>query len=493
MPDGGGLRLFETRNATIALSLLIAVYLAGYVFFYPSSITIADEGSYIRQAQLMLEGSTAVPIVNPFTGEPGTFEPVNDYPLGTALLLVPFVAAGGPSAVYWPMLVCTILGVIITGRWLYEQGRSPLWAALVIAYPATMVMGRVAMSEAPSLLLAATGLWLFWRGLDGSRSRSVWLVAGFVAGLSFAFRESNALLFAPLFAGALLRRERGLTKLIVGGVLGLGVRAFSAWLFFGDPLLTKPSDEFSLDALPDTLPTYLFSLLVLVPGGLVAAFAYRGNRRPEVISTVAIFVSFYLLYGYSAETSGWAKRLVLGPRYFIPLLPLLSWCAADVWPRLSLSLVARLGPRREPRVRRVAAGVCLLALLLLAPASVAVQRAHGRGSFEQATIREAIRDNTENGSVIVTNWRATGKFIDLVHGRQTILRRESASRRQLDRLIERSGSFQVVLLDRNDSAFWRRNAMDNRLFMASLDYPRELLLDLEPTPTDRLRIWRIGQ
>jgi len=141
----------------------------------------------------------------------------------------------------------------------------------------------------------------------------------------------------------------------------------------------------------------------------------------------------------------------------------------------------------------VAAAVCLLALLLLAPASVAVQRAHGRWSFEQATIREAIRDNTENGSVIVTNWRATGKFIDLVHGRQTILRRERVSRRQLDRLIERSGSFHVVLLDRNDSAFWRRNAMDNRLFMASLDYPRELLLDLEATPTDRLRIWRIGQ
>ena len=490
MPNDGGLRLFETRNATIALTLLVGVYAGGFVLFYPASITIADEGSYIRQAQLMLQGSTAVPIVNPFTGAPGTFEPVNDYPLGTALVLLPFLALAGPAAVYWPMLGCVIFAVAITARWLHEQGRSPLWAVLVLAYPATLVMGRVAMSEAPSLLLAATGLWLFWRG--AGRTGPAWLLAGFLAGLSFAFRESNALLFAPLFVGALVRRDTGWPALLAGGLLGLAVRVVSAWFFFGDPLLTKAPDEFTLAAVADTLPTYLFSLLILVPGGLVAAFAYRGPRRIEVISTIAIFVSFYLLYGYSAESSGWAKRLMLGPRYFIPLLPLLSWCAAEVWPRLSAALLDRLGPPREAALRRVAGWACLLSLLLMAPASLAVQQVHGRWALEQASIREAIRAHTADGSVIVTNWRATGKFIDLVHGRRTVLRRERASRRQLDRLIAQNGSFHVVFLDRSDSAFWRRNAIDNTLFLAGIDYPRHLLLDLEATPTDRLRIWRVG-
>ncbi len=141
------------------------MYAVGFALFYPATVTVADEGTYIRQAQLMRQGSTSIELVNPFTGEPSELRPINGYPLGTALFLLPFVSIGGREAACLLSLVCTLAGIAITGRWLKEQEYSPLWAVLLLSYPATIVMGRVAMSEAPSLLVVALGLWLTWRGL----------------------------------------------------------------------------------------------------------------------------------------------------------------------------------------------------------------------------------------------------------------------------------------------------------------------------------------
>jgi hypothetical protein len=49
----------------------------------------------------------------------------------------------------------------------------------------------------------------------------------------------------------------------------------------------------------------------------------------------------------------------------------------------------------------------------------------------------------------------------------------------------------VVFLDRNDSAFWRQNAAGNAAFIHSFPEPPKLDLDLEVSPTERLRIWRV--
>ena len=393
-----GLRLFETRNATIALSILVILYGFTFFVFYPAAITVADEGTYIRQAQLMLAGSPAIEITDPFTGEAAELRPINRYPLGTALLLLPFVALGGPAAACLLSLLCTLAGVGLTGRWIHEQGRSPLFAALVLAYPATMVFGRVAMSEAPSLFLVALGFWLFWRGL--SRGALFMAAAGFAAGASFAVREANLLLFAPLVLGSVLRRDAGWPALVFGVVVGVGVRGVSAWLFFGDPLFAKPADAFTLQAIISSAPLYLFCLLVLVPGGLIAAFAYRGDRRPELIASVAIFVVFHLSYSYSGEPSGWMKRLVLGPRYFIPLLPLLAFTAAEVWPRWASGVRARL-PAGALWPQRVAGAGAAAGIVLLAVLLVGVQWFHADWSRGQALIRSAIYEATPEGSVIV--------------------------------------------------------------------------------------------
>jgi hypothetical protein len=494
MPDGfaaGALRLFEPPRATAVVLAMLSLYTAGFLIFYPAGVTVADEGTYIRQAQLVLAGHTHVDLIDPFTGAAVEMRPISNYPLGTAILLLPFVALGGRDAAFLLPLLCTLVGVAATARWLQVAGRSPLWALLVLAYPATMVLGRVAMSEAPSLAVVALGLLLYWRGLSGGGA--VWIASGFLAGFSLSLREANALLFAPLFLGSLVRRDTGWPSLVVGFALGLAMRLVSAWLFFGDPFFTKKPDPFSVASIAETAPIYLLSLLVLVPGGLFAGLAYRGARRPELVATVAVFVLLHLSYSYSAEASGWAKRLVLAPRYFIPLLPVLSFASAEVWPRLAERLRERASPAAVRRLE-AGAGVALLAsLTLLACLLVGVQRVHERWGAHQAVIRSAIYENTDEGSVIVTNWRATGKFIDLLYGDRVVLRRENLTPRDVERLVERSGAFYVVFLDRSDSEFWRRNAMENGLFLGRLRVERKPVLDLQATPSDRLRIWRVGR
>lgn len=488
---GAGLSaLFEPRSATTALLFLLATYTVGFLLFYPPGVSVVDENNYVRQAELILGGGPTITTEDPVTGEPVEFRSRNQYPLGTGLALVPFVAVGGRDAAPLLSLLCIWLGVAATARWLYLAGHSPLWAALLLLYPATMIMGRVAMSEAPSLALTAVGAGLYWRGLSGRRA--AFFTAGLVAGAAFAFREANALLFAPLFLGSILRRDTGWPWLVAGGSLGLCLRLVSATLFFGDPFYTKPPGAFSLAAIPHNLPLYATSLLLFVPGGLVTALAYRGPRRPELIATVAVFVVFHLCYGYAGEQSGAAKQLVLGPRYFIPLLPILAFTAAEVWPRWGTRLAGRMSRQRLVALERAGSVVLRASLGMLAIGLLAAQWLHATWAADQTAIRDAIYAETPAGSVLVSNVRATGKFIDYVGGQRRVLDLEQVHPLHLEHLLESRGAYYLVLLQRSDSHFRRRQAFENEMRIARIRHAKEVVLDLQATPSDRLRIWRVG-
>ena len=60
-------------------------------------------------------------------------------------------------------------------------------------------------------------------------------------------------------------------------------------------------------------------------------------------------------------------------------------------------------------------------------------------------------------------------------------------------LVDRHDNVFLVLLDRNDSASWKKETQRNAEYIRSLTTHKELLLDLNPNPTDRLRIWRLGR
>ncbi len=478
-------------NPRLAWRLVLAIllfYALSFAAFYPRVITNSDELQYINQAQLVLRGHPTVTKTDPFTGETSEIWP-STYSVGSAFLMAPFVWAVGWRGAYLVPCLGLLLAVGITARWLQQEGRSPGFALLLLGFPASLVMGRVAMSDTPSAALVALGLWLFWRGLD--RGWPSWLASGFIAGASVSFRITNALPFVPFFAGSVLRREKACWALVVGGLAGLAVRLIGMDYYFGDLLFERAYYYYSPDTLMERIPLFLFGLLVLVPGGLLLALAYRGRRRPELVVAVLLFVIFYLFQKFSSTATGLPKRVILALRYFLPLLPLLAFAMAESLPRLWQRLLEPRSPSARARLTATAGVLLALWIAGVAAAALAVHPVLARWGARQAEIHEAIHRHVADDAVLVTNWPATRKFLRVLDRRFSPVERDALSPEQAALLLERHGEFFIALIDRNDSAFWRRDAERNAAFVESFAGLPEPLLDRRVTATDRLRIWLV--
>ena len=138
---------------------------------------------------------------------------VSRYPIGTAVLMAPFVALAGWRAAFLVPLLCLLGSTLLVGRWLQEERRSPVWALTLLGYPVALLMGRVCMSDVPSMAVVTLGLWLFWRG--PGRNGGQWLASGFVAG-AHIWREPNASSSFLLRSGA-PPGEKGLVEARAGG------------------------------------------------------------------------------------------------------------------------------------------------------------------------------------------------------------------------------------------------------------------------------------
>ena len=487
-------RIATGRTAWAIVAALLAVYVAAFLLTYPRTITVIDELSYVRQAQLLVTGIRSELITDPSTGLEVVYDIRQEtvYPLGTALTLAPFIAAGGWPLAFFAPALCLLLATLVTARWLADAGRSPLAAGVLLGFPAALVLGRVCMSEAPSLLCVSLGLWLFWRGLDKQRVVS-WLAAGFLAGGSILFRESNVLLLAPFLLGAVLRRDGGTWALAVGAACGVGLRLLSSQLYFGDAFYQKASGYgFGFGPIARNLPIYATSLLLFVPGGLLAGMLYKGPRRAEVVATIVGFFLFYLTYDYSGGASGLAKRIILGPRYFVPLLPLLAFALAEVVPRTVEAAKARWPARRE-----TLAGLASLGLVSwlagVAVAEVGAHVTHSSWSASQAAIRQVIYDHTPEGAIIVGNSGATAKFIHPVYGPRLHLDRDYVSGPVAARILARNDVFYLLFLDRSDSDYWRRDARQNEFYLKTYNPRPPLVLEMQVTPTDHLRIFEVRE
>lgn len=487
--SGLGERGPGVRLAWRILLALLLVYAVAFAAFYPSGVTNDDEAKYLLQTRLLLEGRSTVTKIDPLTGR--VFDDVpSTYPLGVALLTAPFVSALGTRGAFLVPLLALVAAVVSTARWLQEEGRSPLFAALLLGFPPTLVMGRVCMSDVPSAAIVSLGLWFFWRGLD--RGAGWWLASGFVAGASLIFRVSNPLVFLPLYAGTVLRRERRCLALVAGGVAGLGVRMASMRFYFGDALFERAYYDFAPDTIMDRLPLYLVGLLIFVPGGLFFGLAYRGRRWPEVAATIPLFLCFYLFQSFSTWETGLQKRTILALRYFIPLLPLIGFAMAEAVPRSWGRLIqGRLAARRR-RLASAAAAALVAYLVGVGVAAAAVHPAFARWAASQQAIQSAIARYVGDG-VLVGNAQAFLKFLPLFESRFYPQWIHWTSNEDMVRLVERHGEFVLVLLDRSDSEWWRQDALANQRFYDALDPPPELLYDEQLTRTDRLRIWRVRE
>jgi hypothetical protein len=301
-------------------------------------------------------------------------------------------------------------------------------------------------------------------------------------------RETNVLPLTPFFVGSVLRRERRALWLVAGGALGVLLRIAGAALAFGDPLYLRDHGYgFSAQALLHNAPLVLFALCGMVPLGLPAALLQRGRRSVELLAAVLLCALFFASYSYSAEESGRFKQLVLGPRYFLPLVPLLALALA----RVHASVLGRLasgsgGLRAAARI-----GARVWVALILAGA-VAVHPVLQRYGAEQRAIVAAIYSATAEGSALLFDPTEAGKYVSELYGARVALDRETIAPAQLQQLVSLRGA-SLISLQRTDSAFHRERASADERFLETLR--RECALaqvaDLRASTSLRVRVLRL--
>jgi len=486
MSTGSNPNLKSTVGNAWILAFVLA-YGLGLALYWPRIFSISDEACYVRQAVAFAHGKKTVDVVVPFSSSPRVALP-SPYPVGTSAFLVPFVFLGGWRAASAGAFVALILTLLILRRWLRDEGRSPGFVLLMLGYPAILVLSRIAMSDVPSAALVTLGLGLFVKG----HGRSLWIsyASGLAAGAGLLFRETNALPFVAFYLGALVRRERRVLALGAGVATGIAVRLLTNHFVQGDWFYMRFSPYgFSFRSVLLNAPLYALALLVFVPGGLVWVFAYRGRYRPELVGAVLLVVAFFLAYDYGGWESGGLRRLVLGPRYFIPMLPLVVFAAAEVIPRWWRAIQARL------MLTNTLARLALVAFgSLVAVLGFVVHPVLASWGAGQVAIRESLYAHTRQDAAIITNAVATEKYFNEIYGVRHVIDRYQVRPEQMGRVLEAHRFVQIALLERLDSDFFRNEAREGRDYLAAVQVFCRVELAFEhPFPSsERLRVWDVS-
>ena len=447
---------YSRHMASRAVRLVVVIYALGFLLFWPRAINLTDEALYVRAAWAFGHGHTQVEAVDGISGQSRLRLP-SRYPPGTSALQAPLVRLFGSRGAPLLSLLCYCVTGLLLARWLARRGQSPIFALLFLGYLPALVLGRVAMSDVPSALVVCVMQMLLFEsgpreGTPASATGS--LIAGFMAGVSLLFREANVLLVAPLCIGAVVRREGRAIPLVLGGLLGFSLRLLAASIVFGHPFFTQGHRGWSIGWAVANLPLYFAALLVLAPLGLVGALAYRGPRRVEVIATVLLTFGFFLAFGYSAEESGGIKRLILGPRYFLPLVPLLSIALAESLPRLWRD-------RGEPGGERLARMLSVSWTAVVFLAAFLVHPALDRFGRAQREIAEALQVATSSQGVVVLDDVELDKYFGPWSNPRRLVSLRRLNPTDLPLLVARDGVTFLALLDRTDSAYHRtRSAVD---------------------------------
>jgi hypothetical protein len=477
---------------------VLLLYALGFVCFYPQALTNFDEVSYVRQAASFASGSATVDQLDPFSGQHQRLHP-SDYPAGTSALMVPFVWLAGWRGTFLLGLLALSACTIFTARWIAASGGSPLYALAVPGYLPAMVMARTGMSDLPSACLVAAGLWLFWDDNQATPWRR--LAAGFLAGASICLREPNPVLFAIFFAGALLRRERHMGALILGGLAGVACRPLLAELVYGDPFFVKGHVYgFSGFYAGENLIMYLTALVVLVPGGLIFALFYRGKRWVELVATVIVYLGIFIDWNYNGAASGGLKQWMLSLRFLIPLLPIVAFAMAHTCTRWYRSIRESLGRTSRIRFERAARGAVALWVAGIVAVGFAVNWRSHLWSQLHADVVKAVYANTDPSEPIMADQPATVKFLNELNGQRMLVdldlgdESNEVRRYQLVRLLDRNKTVQILLFSRDDSEYWLNKSKDDEVFIGAISQQLHATLKLQQRfpGLGVLRIWNVS-
>ena len=456
----------------ILVLLCLSVYSIGFFIYYPEVVVSRDSTYYLLQAKNFSEGVVWTTYVDPLTD---SIEKWASYlPIGTSLLLALFYFIGGLKASFLLPLISLLFLVMITAKWISENGNSPLFSLLVLSFPAALTLGRVPLSDIPTGMFVALTCWFFWQGANGRK------VFGFLSGLFWVlisvFREPGIIILAPLFIGSFFRKDRNLPYIIVGAVIGIMLKLFLNKLIWNVFFHSASRGEFGIDVFLTNTIYYSMVLLFLFPGGLIALIMYRGSRWTELLLGG---IAYFILHGLFNHLAYYdlLKSLVNGPRYFIPLTPILAFQMAEVYPSLKRKIERKIKFTDPNKVFSFIKNGWLMCVFLF---SLSVHIFMGQFEKKGVTIRDTIYSHTSDRSLIITEQSSTFKYINNLYGKRHLLdmktiskyseQRETATTEIMRELLSKYSNIQIVVLERYENYFRQKKKKITDDFIKSINF-----------------------
>lgn len=369
-----------------------------WVIWYPPAIAISDESAYLTQAQLYSAGKLVADASTRTWAMRETDRGwVSRYPPAQSVVLAPTQWFHWRAGFVAP-LGFALLATLFCAATLKRSGLPGAWSLLLLLHPAVVLYSRTLMSEALAMLVVAVALW----ASDPDRPRTA--VAGLVLGIMPAVRE--ALLPVALVLGGLtaLRRWRsGGFRAVAPLALGAGIPlvALAAYnhVIFGDPSSLRVDWNHFMDwaGAPERGLFYFLALNFLWPGMLVGICAAEHRRKLEVMLLTAAGFVVYTAYSHVDRRHGMPADLVVGLRFFVPLLPVLV-----------LGYAALLQRRWDRGFRSVR--VQMAAAILLVAANAAVVATHQGFLVDTARRREAAIEFSRGANVVIAHQSAAELF-----------------------------------------------------------------------------------
>ncbi|MBC8072191.1 MAG: hypothetical protein IAG13_27975 [Deltaproteobacteria bacterium] len=232
----------------------------------------------------------------------------------------------------------TALGVVLLLRWLVTLGFAVRIATIVAVVYATGTTAwpysRTFLSEPLSAVCLLGAMWCIAElHRDGSRAPRWAAGAGVCVAIAMHTHVLNLVALPWLLAYAVGGLPpHGRTRVIVAGlvpaVIGLALLLLGQWLRFGDPLESGRYDHYSWWITPGVGALALLvgpgrSVLLFSPPLVVALLGVRAwiRRMPAALWCVlGIAGSRWLVV---AMRSDWWGGWSIGPRYLVPVVPLL--------------------------------------------------------------------------------------------------------------------------------------------------------------------------
>ncbi|UCF41479.1 MAG: hypothetical protein JSW43_03870, partial [Gemmatimonadota bacterium] len=311
---------------------LVAVVIAGsWVLRYPPAIAIQDEAAYLAQARIFARGelvgtSPEDATISMLTARGGV---VAKYPPAQAALLAPTQWGPWRLAFIVPLLALALTTVLVAGAF-ERDGRSPLWALLVLLHPTLLLYARTLMSEPlAALVLTAAFVWS-----DPRRPRP--LLAGLALGAAPAVRLALvpvAALFGIVLVYRLWRADRraDMARAVAGACVPIFVLVVHNFIAFGSALYLTPAQTGSFDwaTAGERFLFYALALNLAWPLLAVGAALSRHTRAAEVRGLLGFMVVFYGAYYFVDRRFGLPADFVIGLRFFAPVLPILVIAFAE--------------------------------------------------------------------------------------------------------------------------------------------------------------------